>query len=238
MNPFSALVDLIIPRICHICEEKLIKGEQFICLECRSRLPKTNFQNYWQNKTAPNSDLNPLEECFAGQIPLGRGTAFLFYTQGSITAQLVHDFKYRNFPSLARWLGSLAAEEIMPTGFFADIDAILPIPLHWRKLMKRGYNQSERIAEGVAEKTGIPVLRNLIAKKGHRTQTALSAEQRARNTKGIFHIKNPEELSGKHLLIIDDICTSGATILSASNQLLKQCNNIKISILTIGFASN
>lgn len=236
MNPIKALIDLIIPRVCHVCGEKLLDGEQFVCLSCQSALPRTHFHNYWQNTSGVNTDLNPMEERFAGQVPLGRATSLLFYTRGASAATLVHDFKYRSFPDLARWLGTLAARELTPTGFFNGIDAILYVPLHWRKHLKRGYNQTLQIAKGVSEITNIPVMDNLTAKKSHRTQTSLSREERIRNTKDIFDVKNAGKLDNLHLLLIDDICTSGATLISCAKAIEKACSKVRFSFLTIGIA--
>lgn len=236
MNPVKTVIDLIIPRLCHVCGQKLLNGEDFVCLSCHSRLPRTYFSNYWKNTTGTNADLNPMEERFAGHVLLGHAVSFLFYTRGSSTATLVHDFKYRNFPSLACWLGEAAAREFVSTGFFNGIDAILFVPLHWRKHLKRGYNQTERIANGVAKITNIPVKRNLLAIKRHRSQTSLSREERMKNTSGIFRVKNPHELKGKHLLIVDDICTSGATLLSCAKTIETHCPGVRFSFLSIGIA--
>lgn len=236
MNPFKAIIDLILPRTCHICGCHLIDGEAFVCMSCHSRLPRTHFHNYWNNTSGVNSDLNPMEERFAGHIPLGHAVSYLFYTRGSSTSTLVHDFKYRNFQSLAHWIGADASRELLPVGFFNGIDAILYVPLHWRKHLRRGYNQSELIAKGISDITGIPVMKNLVAVKGHRTQTSLTREQRMKNTDGIFSIMHPEEVSRRHILLVDDICTSGATLLSCAKTIEKACTGVRFSFFTVGIA--
>lgn len=235
MNPFAALLDLIIPRVCHVCGQKLIDSEDFICHSCIQKLPVTHYENYWTNKSGPNSDLNPFEQRFAGQLPLGHGCAAFFYTRDSSLASLIHDFKYRGFSRLAVTLGRLGAATLKDSGLFAGVDILLPIPLHWRKQLKRGYNQTELIARGVSDITGIPVGKQLKAGKPHRTQTSLTSEQRIANTKGIFSLQNPGSLKGKHIMLIDDICTTGATLLSAGETVAMSLeNDVKISLFTLG----
>lgn len=234
MNPFALLIDLVIPRECHICGNKLLEEEEFVCNDCLNKLPATGYEKYWNNISGVNTDLNPMEQRFAGQLPLDRAIAPFFYTRDSSLASLVHDFKYRGFSRLAVKLGKEGASRIAYSGFFSDTDIILPIPLHWRKRLKRGYNQSEQIAKGVSEVTGIPVGRQLRARKAHRTQTSLTSEERIKNTQGIFYLDQPEELEGKTVLLIDDICTTGATLLSAGEAIAASAKGIRLKIFTLG----
>lgn len=234
MNPFAILLDLFLPRICHICETKLLPSEQFLCSGCLAKLPRTGYEKYRLNTSTPNSDLNPLELRFAGQIPIERGCAPFFYSKDSSLATLVHDFKYRGFSNLAITMGSLGALTLKDSGLFEGVDLLLPIPLHWFKRLKRGYNQSEMIAEGISAETGIPIGTNLTASKPHRTQTSLSPNQRIANTRDIFRIRNPRELDGKTIMLVDDICTTGATLLSAANAILDASKDVKFRIFTLG----
>lgn len=235
MNPLKALIDLIIPRECHVCGDTLAGTEEFICGPCESRLPVTGYERYWTNSTQPNSDLNPMERRFAGQLPLGHACAPYFYTRDSSLASLIHDFKYRGFPALATTMGRKGAEALTQSGLFDGVDLLLPVPLHRMKKMRRGYNQSEMIALGVSEVTGIAVGGQLRARKSHRTQTSLTPEQRIANTKGIFTVDRPEILKDKHVMLIDDICTTGATLLSAGEALVKAGGpGLRISIFTLG----
>lgn len=235
MNPLSVLIDLILPRVCHVCEKKLVDGEEFICRDCVARLPLTRYERYRFNRSAPNSDLNPMEQRFAGQLPLVHAGAPFFYTRDSALASLIHDFKYRGFSRLASAMGHLGARTLMESGLFQGVDIMIPVPLHWSKRLRRGYNQSLFIAEGVSEATGIPVGTHLRAVRPHRTQTSLSREQRAANPRGIFRVARPYELAGKHVMIIDDICTTGATLLSAGEALAAATDhNIRLSFFTLG----
>ena len=234
MNPFSALLNLFIPRICHICKSGLLDDEEFICSTCIPKLPLTGYDRYWLNKSGLNTDLNPMEQRFAGQLPLDHACAPFFYTRDSSLATLVHDFKYRGFSKLAVTMGRLGAAVLKDSGFFNDIDIILPIPIHWTKKRSRGYNQSEMIATGISQLTGIPVGTNLKARKPHRTQTSLTAEQRIANTKNVFSVSSPDSLVGKRILLVDDICTTGATLLSAGETLAASSENIRLSLFTLG----
>ena len=230
MSPFAALLNLFVPKVCHLCECNLVGKEEFICTQCAAKLPNTGFERY--------AGMNPMEERFAGQLPLGRACAPYFYTRDSKLASLVHDFKYHGFSRLATHLGAMGANELADSGLFNGIDILLPVPLHWRKEWKRGYNQSEMIARGISKVTGIPIGRELKASKAHRTQTSLTSEQRIANTKGIFRIEHPETLKGKHVMLVDDICTTGATLLSAGETLAASTeHDIIISIFTLGTVS-
>lgn len=234
MNPFAALIDLIIARECHVCGCALIDDERFICSSCASRLPVSGYDKYWRNVSGPNTDLNPMEQRLAGQLPLGRACGAYFYTRDSSLATLVHDFKYRGFSRLAITLGRLGANTLKDSGLFSGVDVLLPVPLHWRKRWRRGYNQSELIARGVSEVTGIPIGSQLIACKPHRTQTSLSSTQRIENTKGVFGLKSPDTLYGLHVMLVDDICTTGATLLAAGEVVAREVRGVKISAFTLG----
>lgn len=234
MNPFSALLDLFLPRICHVCETKLLHDEEFICSSCIAKLPLTGYDKYWDNKTGINTDLNPMEQRFAGQLPLDRACAPYFYTRDSSLATLVHDFKYRGFSKLAVTMGRMGANVLRPSEFFDHIDLLLPIPIHWAKKHRRGYNQSELIARGISEVTGIPVGLQLRARKPHRTQTSLTSEQRIANTKNVFSVNHPESLEGKRIMLVDDICTTGATLLSAGETLAASSEGVRLSLFTLG----
>ena len=235
MNPFSAMVDVLIPKECHICGEKLLPGEEFVCSPCVAKLPLTGYERYWANKTGLNTDLNPMEQRFAGQLPLVHACAPYFYTRDSSLASLIHDFKYRGFSRLALHLGRLGATSLLSSGLFDGVGELLPVPLHWTKRLRRGYNQTEMIARGISEATGIPVGRRLKATKPHRTQTSLSSDRRLANTKGIFTLRDGEPLRGSHVMLVDDICTTGATLLSAGEAVAASLkNDVRISIFTLG----
>lgn len=228
------IIDLILPRVCHVCGKTLVGDERFICTICCSRLPRTLYHRYWGNTDSLNSDINPMEMRFAGLIPFVHATSAFFYAKDTHFAQLVQDFKYRKFPSLARHLGNIAARELLPTGFFTGIDVVIPIPIHWTKRMRRGYNQCEFIARGISEATGIPAGNQLRAARRHRTQTHLLREERLKNLKGVFKVVNQKEIDSKHILLVDDICTTGSTITAAASKIMEECPGAHLHILTLG----
>lgn len=230
MNPrflLNSLLSIILPPQCHICGRPLPASRRFLCADCLASLPLAGYDPL----SSPITDrLLPLRQA------AGKGTAFLRYEPGNAAAQLIQDFKYHGFSLLAKELGKEAAVSLELTGIFDDIDFLLPIPLHFTKRIKRGYNQSEMIARGISEVTGIPISRTLQAVKPHSTQTRLSARERMSNVKGIFKIKKPETLVGKKVLLIDDVFTTGATLLEAAGVAASSCPGVTVSVLALATA--
>lgn len=223
----DSLLSVFFPRLCHVCGEKLSEGERSICSSCLESLPRTFYHR---------RDPNPMELLLASRIPIEHATALFFYSRQSALSQLVQDLKYRGFPRLGTDLGRIMGLELLSTGFFNDTDSLVPVPLHFLKKMKRGYNQSEMIARGISEITGIPVDDALCARRGHSTQTGKTPQERMRNTEGIFVVRDPSLTAGKHVMIIDDICTTGATLLSAAKAIHSASPGTMISVLTLGLA--
>lgn len=218
------ILDIILPRDCHVCGAALTREEHYICSSCAASLPRSLYHRI---------PMNPMEQRFAGLIRFERATGFLLYSRNSPLAELVHDFKYRKFRGLARTLGALAAKELLLTGFLSDIDGVLPVPMHFLKQARRGYNPAEEIARGLCKEIGIPLLGNLRASRPHRTQTSLTLEERRRNTSDLFRVRHPEELTDKHILILDDVCTTGSTLLACGEALLAAVPTARISFLTL-----
>ena len=218
-------LNVLFPPVCHACGSKLAPHERFACSHCISQLPRTGYHR---------RNMNPMEERFAGQFPFVRATGHFFYTRDSALSTLIQDMKYRRFPDIGNMLGSIAASELFSTGFFNDIDYIMPVPMHFWKQMKRGYNQTHHIAAGISTATGIPVCLNLKAIRPHKTQTAMTAEQRLTNTAGLFELQQPEELNGKGVLLVDDICTTGSTLRSAAEATISSNPSSRLTLMTIG----
>ena len=225
MNALGSILEFIFPRQCHICGVTLGDTERYICATCLSRMPRTLFHRQ------PD---NAMEQRFMGQFPYRQATGHFFYSRGSELAVLMHDLKYHRFPGLARYLGEVVATELLPTGFLSDIDVVVPVPMHPLKQARRGYNQTIEIARGISRVTSIEVAQNLRAVKSHRTQTSMTLEQRLKNTQGVFGVRRPDELDGKGVLLIDDVCTTGATLSAGAPALNEACPNIELSLLTLG----
>lgn len=225
MLPFLAdVVDLMFPPECHVCGAPLAAHDRFICPGCLSHLPRTGYHR---------RELNPMEERFAGKFRFERATGHFFYSRDSSLSTLIQDMKYRGFPGIGTLLGEVAASELFPTGFFNSVEAIVPVPMHFLKRARRGYNQTEHIAEGISNATGIPVVNALKAVKGHKTQTALSAEQRLENLSSVFVPVMREEVEGRGVLLVDDVCTTGATLSTAAAALLKSFPS-SLSLFSLG----
>lgn len=227
MKWISDLIDLIFPRHCNVCGEVLSSTEKEICLNCMFSLPKIEPLH-----------LNEIEKVFWGKIDIERATSYIYYRKGSPYNNLLHATKYRNHPEVGEYLATVAAKEISERGFFDGIDAIVPLPLSKSKKRKRGYNQCDYIADGVSKATGIPVIKNCVKRnKSNETQIHKSRGERWENVEGIFALTDPQAIEGKHILLIDDILTTGATLCSCAAAIEGGCN-CKISIFTLAYTYN
>lgn len=219
------ILNLFYPAECHICGRALSPGERFICNPCIESLPRTGYQR---------NPRNPMEQRFAGQFPFKSATGHFFYSRDSSLAQLIQDMKYRNFPSIGIKMGEIAGRELYTSGFLNDIDLLVPLPMHYFKKAKRGYNQAERIAKGISEATGIPVVDALKMTRQRTTQTSLSQTQRLANAESLFAAKKGFDLNQKGVLLIDDICTTGATMGAAARTLTSAFPKIELSLFALG----
>ena len=228
---FTALLrefsSLFFPMVCVTCGDKLLAQENIICLACLCKLPKTN--NYKEPDNTP-------EQLMAGRIPFERIAAFCIFSKKGTIAPLIHHLKYRNRDDIGIFLGEMYGEELLGSEFLQSIDVIVPVPLHPKKRKQRGYNQAEMIAKGLSKTTSIPISTdNLIRTIHNPTQTKFDKTRRWENVKDIFDVKNPEAFEDKHILLVDDVITTGST-LEGCGVALQKCNNLKISIVTIGQA--
>ncbi len=223
----SAAADVAMPRVCPVCGKALDNDEQWLCRKCLAALPRTRYEE---------TDFNTMEQHFAGKVPIERATAYFFYEKGSPYASILHDIKYHSLPKMGYWLTSRAVTEMAGSHFFEGIDVVTAVPLHRSKLAHRGYNQSEYLARGIADRLGIPYVEALNAVKPHSTQTHKGALERWQNIQGNYALKNDaSHLSGKHILLVDDVITTGST-LTVCASLLKSIPGATISLFTLAAA--
>jgi ComF family protein len=223
---FSDFINLFFPRLCAACNEALLKNETEICLSCIVNLPKTN---YHINKE------NSLNKIFWGRIDIENVAAYYFFNKGNKVQHLLHQLKYKGAKQLGEKIGLLYGYELIHSPSFKDIDFIIPVPLHPKKLKKRGYNQSEWFANGLSQSLNIPCNTSLLFRKvDSATQTKKSRFNRWENVSEIFGIAENIDLNNKHILLVDDVITTGATIEACAKALKSQ--NAKISIVTIACA--
>lgn len=219
------ILNFAFPATCHVCDGKLAPHERFVCAHCLAALPRTGFHR---------SEMNPMEEKLAGKVNFERATGHFFYTRDSALSKLIQDMKYRHYPGIGNILGETVARELFPSGFFNGIAFIIPVPMHFLKQARRGYNQTHHIAEGISSATGIPIAHALKAIRPHKTQTSMTQEQRLENTSGIFSLHKPETLENKRVVIVDDVCTTGSTIASAASAIIAEAPSCRVTLLTIG----
>lgn len=226
-NPLDDFINLLYPALCLVCGENLHKNEQHLCLTCLYNIPKTNFHLQKDNQ---------IEKRFWGKVPIWRGTAFFYFQKGSQFQQLLHSLKYRGNKEIGEFLGKYAAVDLKDSPDFSSVDVIIPVPLHPGKYKKRGYNQSEWIGKGLSEILGVPQdTTTLIRTKENTTQTKKTVFERYENTEGIFELSNKDSLTGKHVLLVDDVLTTGST-LEACIRALVEIPNLKVSLFTLAVA--
>ncbi len=177
--------------------------------------------------------MNPMERRFAGIVPFVRATGHFIYSRNSELAAAIHDMKYRQFPSVGKRLGEIVGEELNMAGFFFGADCIAAVPMHWWKKAKRGYNQADFIAEGLSMATGLPLVKPVEASRAHKTQTAMTLQQRLENLSGSFRVKDSELLKGKGVVLIDDVCTTGSTLRSLAEEITASVPDCRLYLLSL-----
>ncbi len=223
----SDLLGLFFPNSCRLCGKTLHQQEDILCTTCLYKLARTNFQNEAEN---------PVMDIFSGRLPLFSATAFLFFSKGGGTQRLIHKLKYKGNKEIGVHLGKLFGNQLDSSELFSTSDAIIPVPLHPRKEHKRGYNQSLMICEGLASRMEARVFSDVLYRKVHSSsQTRKSRYERWENVKDIFEIKNGHLLEGKHLILVDDVITTGATLEACGNKLL-EIPDIRLSIASLAYA--
>lgn len=222
----TELLSLFFPDTCINCKTPLLSGEEKICITCLNQLPYTRF----------NREQNPTDPIFAGRGEINAANAFLYYGKGGITQKLIFSVKYHNNKKLGFILGRMAALQLTRNSDFEEPDVLIPVPLHKTRLRKRGYNQSEWIAKGFNSVCQKQIdTTSLIRIKQTETQTKKNLYDRLTGIETAFQLINNTNLENRHVLLIDDVMTSGATLNACIKELLR-CRNIKISIFCLAVA--
>ncbi len=210
-----------------MCGCRLAVGEYVICSSCNFDLPRTNYS------ATPYE--NEMAKLFWGRIPIEKAAALFFYRAHSDSSRMIYSLKYLDHPEIGELMGRFAANEFMRNGFFDDVDMIVPIPLARKRKLKRGYNQSMEIARGVSGITSLPIKDNVVKRKSFTaSQTHMNRWQRNENVRDVFVLKGKNDLKGKHVLIVDDVVTTGATVISCADELAK-CGASRFSVMSLGF---
>lgn len=224
LRPGEDLLNVILPRVCPVCANTLVPGEEVMCLGCLVNLPRVTIED--------TSDNVVVRKLLSLKAPIERGASMYFYQKENPFARLIHDTKYRNRPNIGRGLARMFAEELEQKRFFDGMDAIMPIPIHFLRYMSRGYNQSAEIARGIKDVCGLPLINNLKARY-HTSQTRKNAAGRRLNAHNTFYVKREEELDNLHILIVDDVITTGSTILSAIETLKSVNPTVRLSVFLL-----
>jgi len=230
MNPanwFYDILGLVFPNLCAACEQPLVRGENVICMSCGFKLPQTDFHLF---------EDNPVSRIFWGRVDLHAATSFLYFNKGGKVQHLIHELKYKGNKEVGIYLGQTLGRALKSKGLFQTVEVVIPVPLHPKKQQLRGYNQSEQITMGLAETMHVyHSVNNLFRNTFTETQTKKSRYNRWQNVSGKFSVRYPNKLQGKHLLLVDDVLTTGATLEACAQELAK-ISGVKISVATLAYA--
>lgn len=225
MNPLKDIMGLFLPRVCAMCGGDLPEPLEFLCTSCRWEMPLTGFGSRVDN---------PVIAKLHGMLPLVNASSYLWFADGGDVRAMIHAFKYRGNWRYAYEAGKWYGAELRDGGLYDDVDVVVPIPLHFKKLLRRGYNQAAYIAQGMASVMNVRVdRRSVVRRRYNRSQTERSKSERWENVEGIFAVKHPANLAGKHILLVDDVLTTGATIISCARAILDAVPDCRISIATL-----
>jgi len=223
-NDFS---HLFFPHVCAGCGTDILSADALLCIYCFYQLPVTNFHLYASN---------PVEKIFYGRLLVENASSYCYFTKNSLIQRLISQIKYKGNKELGYFAGKLMGESLMPNNRFDNIDVIVPLPLFAAREKRRGYNQAAVLCDGISALTGIPVIKNAVLRVSHtETQTHKNRIERWHNMEGRFELQDTEAISNKHILLVDDVITTGATLEACGSTLLKT-KNTQLSILTLAYS--
>jgi ComF family protein len=224
MSILEDFIALFYPRCCFACCEPLMKGEELLCSGCLVQLPKTSYHRWAEN---------PVMSRLAGRLPLRSAFAFLKFMKGGVVQRLLHELKYNNRPEIGVRIGNLYAHELVDAGYQDSFDLIVPVPLHSSRLRKRGYNQSAKFAEGLAEVLRVPWEESIaVRRQSTSTQTRKGRAARWDNVSSAFSSPSSHRIKGQRILLVDDVITTGATLEACGQHLVEhQCSALSIACI-------
>ncbi len=218
-------IQLFYPLICPVCGTQLVHGEKFLCTGCLLHMPLSNYHEY---------EDNPVAKAFWGRVKVENATAYYLFEKGSKYQKLIHQLKYKGRKNIGLELGKMFGDNLQET-VFQQVDLIIPVPLHYKKLKKRGFNQSELISHGMSEAMKKEVdTKTLVRKVANPTQTRKTRVERWENVEGIFELKDPDRFKGRHILLVDDVLTTGATLEACTDAVL-EAPGTKVSIAVLAY---
>ena len=210
--------------LCFGCNVRLYRGEQFLCAFCRNQLPLTEYSF---------NEENPVDRIFYGRTDIKKASAFLYYSDEGIVKNLIHNLKYRGQQEIGRFLGDWYGQTLVENSELGDVDAIIPVPLHWKRLKKRGYNQVDIFASQLAKHLQTSYLPDILSKTSNtRTQTRKSRIYRWQNSNELYQLRDIESIMNKHVLLVDDVITTGSTIEACASAIQKSAG-VTISVASM-----
>jgi len=219
------LLGLFFPHLCLCCQSGLPAPGMYLCLTCQQQLPYTSL-----HQTTDNAFI----QRFWGRVPLVYGAACFYFVKGGTAQQLIHQLKYAGQPQIGFHWGRIYGKKLLQSAYFREVEVIVPVPLHWKRERKRGYNQAATIARGIAEVLQRPLLPNGLERVRYtESLTRKSRLERLACIQDAFAVRRPDYLQGKHILLVDDVLTSGAT-LEACALPLGNLPDTRISMVTLG----
>lgn len=222
------LFEFLFPHYCKVCGRRLDPSEEELCISCFLGMPRLEYDM---------NLINPTERMLLAERSLVRASSMFLYDKDSEYSNILFHLKYWHHPKVGQWLGYIGAKELMDKGFFDGVDCIVPMPITYWKEIKRGYNQCSFIAKGIRQATGLPVVDNAVKRiHEHTKQAGLGKYQRWNNAQDLFQVTDPSLLAGKHVLVVDDVITTGATLCSLIDVMEAGIPDLKVSVFTLAVA--